>query len=176
MKPVQELDNISEFGERHVVLSKNPGIMEGFSLNRQTIFESVVRAPITCSITRETLSAEVTVPALIPDINFKPRRDYPVYSFQVVLGIVPDLFFTKQGYMPSHPDLEKVQVHFVESRWFPTAKGSEATTISLQRGAIVPKKDFTIMLSIGITYGMVTGYGSMEQAKYVGAAKVLLLS
>lgn len=175
MKPIQELDPTSELGERQVMLSKNPVILEGFSLNRNTLFESVVRAPITASISRETLSAEVTIPALRPDINFKPRTDYPLYSFQVVLGIVPDLFFSADGYRPSHPDFAKLSAVFQESGWFPTLKGCEPTTISLQRATELPNNDFTLMLSIGICYGHLTGSGSIEQVKYAGAAKVLML-
>jgi hypothetical protein len=176
MKPIQELDTTSAFGERHVILSKNPGIVEGFSLNRQTLFESIVRAPITCSISRETLSAEVVIPALMPDINFKPRAQYPMYSFQVALGIVPDLFFSTGGYQPSHPDFAKLSPYFQASAWLPTLRGAEATTISLQLTTVLPNNDFTTMLSIGIRYGGVTGLGLIEQVKYAGAAKIVMLA
>lgn len=61
MKPVQKLDTASDFGKRHVLLSKKLSILEGFSFNRHTLFESVVRAPLSCAITKEMLNAEVDI-------------------------------------------------------------------------------------------------------------------
>jgi hypothetical protein len=83
------MDTESEFGRRHIVLSKNPSVLEGFSLNRKRILESVVGAPISCVINRESLSAEVIIPTLMPVINFEPGIRSSFYSFQAVLGIVP---------------------------------------------------------------------------------------
>src|SRR5579862_1387448 len=40
MKSMQLLDKVSEWGKRSILLSKNPTLLEGFSLNRYVTFES----------------------------------------------------------------------------------------------------------------------------------------
>lgn len=183
MKPIQELDTTSDLGKRYVMLSKNGGIIEGFSLNRQALFESVVRAPVTGRITRETLSAEVEIPALIPGINFKPRgtsqrrgQEYPLYSFRVVLGMVPDLFFTKDGYQPSHSEYTRYVAKLTDSPWFKSLEGSEATALALKLDVVPPNNDFALLLSIGIRYGKLASADLIQQVKYAGSAKVLMVA
>jgi hypothetical protein len=173
MKPVQVLDTESEFGKRHVQPSKNPGVLEGFSLNRKTIFESVISAPLSCVITKETLGAQVDIPALIPGINFRTPWKHPVYSVQAVLGIVPDLFYRQGVYKPMHNRYPGAE--FAETPWFSCLTGSDPATLKLKLKTIPPAEAYTLMLSIGIAFGTITASGSIEQAKYAGCAKVVKL-
>src|SRR5687767_13932272 len=41
MKAIQEADTESDIGKRKVLLTTDPRVLEGFSLNRQTIFDSI---------------------------------------------------------------------------------------------------------------------------------------
>jgi hypothetical protein len=42
LKPIQQMDTVSELGKRNIGLSKNPCLPEGFQLNRRNPFESVL--------------------------------------------------------------------------------------------------------------------------------------
>ena len=49
LKPIQQMDTVSEPGKRNIGLSKNPRLPEGFQLNRRNLFESVLScATSTC--------------------------------------------------------------------------------------------------------------------------------
>lgn len=175
LRPIQLEDPKNNKGERSIMLSENPGLLEGFSLNRKVVFESIVRAPLTFTVLRETMSAEVNIPALMPDINFKPQGKHPLYSFDAVLGLVPDLFFSPDGYKPSHKKYADENLGFVleRSEWFPSMSGSEATKLALKFNFVPPDDHFILMLSIGIRFGYPVSGNVVEQVKYAGAAKVV---
>jgi hypothetical protein len=42
LKPIQEMDTVSELGKRNIGLSKNPRLPEGFQLNRRNLSKSVL--------------------------------------------------------------------------------------------------------------------------------------
>jgi hypothetical protein len=148
-------------------------LLEGFSLNRNTVFESIVRAPLTCILSRENMTAEVTVPALLPDINFKPQVKHPLYSIEVTLGLVPDLFFSRHGYKPSHknypPDLGFV---ITESPWSSCMSPSESIKLELKHHFTPPDDNFVLILAVGIRFGYPVHGNRVMQAKYAGAARV----
>ncbi len=174
LRPIQVADPISERGQRSVELSRSPALLEGFSLNRKTVFESIVRAPLTATVSRETMSAEVVIPALMPDINFKPQGKHPLYSLEAALGLVPDFFFSPKRYRPAHPNYP-VNLNCVSatSEWLSSMSRSEATTLALKLDFTPPDGHFTLMLSIGIRFGYPVAGNRVEQVKYAGAAKVL---
>jgi hypothetical protein len=173
-KPVQMLDKESELGSRHILLSKNPAVLEGFSLNHQSPFESIVRAPLSAIVNKETFSAQVTIPALIHGINFMPAEKHPFYSFQVVLGVIPDLVSTPNGYQPAHSAFSNTGPASAATPWLPVAGSAEAITLALKLKTIPPDNAFTLMLSVGIRYGSVKAADTIEQVKYAGSAKVVM--
>ena len=97
MKHVQDRDEVNELGKRSVQLSMHGSLLEGFSLNCYSIFENVVKAPLTYSVSRETLTAKVEIPELVPGVNFSPSQKYPLFSVMAVLGVVPDSFACQAG-------------------------------------------------------------------------------
>jgi hypothetical protein len=173
MKPVQQFDDTSALGKRNIELSKCPWILNGFPLNRQTPFESIVRTSLNCSVSRESLSAHVEIPALLPGINFIPPKRYAMYSFIATLGVVPDLFYHEAKYRPSHPDYDNFVSKRINSDWFTVKKGSAANSLDLALNAIPPDNAFTLVLSIGIRFGSLVDGDIVEQEKNVGAAKIL---
>ena len=64
LQPIQADDRINKTGERSVPLTRNPKLLEGFSLNRNRTFESVIRTPVSYSLDKDTRSATLTIPAL----------------------------------------------------------------------------------------------------------------
>jgi hypothetical protein len=174
LKPIQELDLTGEYGKRNVQLSKNHRLLEGFSLNRKTPLESVVRSSLSYSLSRDTLSAQIEIPELIPGINFHAPQRHAMYSIVAVLGVVPDLFYSEGNrYLPSSRDYDQLQTEVVETEWLPVQKGSSATSLQLTYDTIPPDQNFTLMLSIGIRFGKMAGTNTVEQVEHAGCARVL---
>src|SRR6266540_6481889 len=98
LKGIQVMDSESEFGKRHVQLSRNPRILEGFNFNRRHMFDSIVQNPVYYTLNKESLQATVDIPALLPEVNFVPPGNFPLYQLIVSLSIVPDWLYNEFGY------------------------------------------------------------------------------
>src|SRR6186997_3219130 len=86
IKPIQAMDTKSEWGKRNIFLTKNPGLLAGFNLNKPNTFDSIIRTPANYVFSNENLSAHITIPALIPGINlFIPPGPYPLYKVIAML-------------------------------------------------------------------------------------------
>jgi hypothetical protein len=174
LKPIQALDTQNEWGKRHVLLSKNPHLLQGFSLNRKVAFDSVLRTSLTCSVSRESCQARVEVPALLPAINFFAPQRYPLYSITAVLGVVPDLFYSDSGYKPSLPAYGNLVAAQQSSEWYPVQQGSPAFTLELSTER-PPDEAFSLMLTVGIRYGTMLTPVDIKQEPYVGSARVMAM-
>lgn len=172
LKPIQVLDQTSEHGKRNVRLSANPRILEGFSLNRKTSFNTMIRTPLTYKISKDRRSAEINIPQLIPGINFHAPQ-YPWFRIVAILGIVPDLIHTDFGYNPVATGYNTNMHHAVDTPWLAVMKGATATTLKLQVNETPPDTNFTIVLSVGIAFGTVVDTAEIRQVRYAGSAQVL---
>ena len=130
LKPIQALDTVSEYGQRSILLTKNPGLLQGFSLNRKNSVDNIVRQPITWELSKDTLTANINIPELVPGINFYAPGIYPMYSFIASLGVVPDLVYSPHGYLPN-PDVDPLYPIIKETSWHPVLSGSAAETLEL---------------------------------------------
>jgi hypothetical protein len=175
IRPIQAMDTESVHGKRRIYFTRNPKLLEGFNLNKRNPFDSIIRNPISCRLDKANFSASVEIPALIPGINFfVPPGRHPLYSVIIVLGIVPDVIYTKYGYKP----LEIHDPVQTGSAWYPASGGSKSMVlgVSLQRrDFVLPASPFSIILSIGIRFGTVGMNEEVEQVKYAGAAKVVVV-
>jgi len=171
LKPIQALDTVSDYGERSVALSANPHLLEGFNLNKRTPFDTIVHNPVRYTLSKENVQAGVTIPAMLPGHNFVAPENLTTYQFIALLGIVPDLFYTPDGYRPKDDyDNEAPEDAFTE--WFPVQAGSPAITLNLQ----LPKKPatdaYSVMLTIAVAFGTLRN-GEITPIQYVGGAKIL---
>jgi hypothetical protein len=173
MKPVQERDLMSELGARNVYLSANAQYLKGFSLNRQHPFDSVIRYPVTGTLNREELNASVQFPELIPQVNFIPPVTLPYYSLRIGLGVVPDIVRDPKRYVPVHPDYSSICAVYADTAWLPLLQEAEAREVKIQYDLRPPDNNFTLVLTVGIRYGIVKDINQIRQAPYVGSAKVL---
>lgn len=173
MKPVQDLDMVSEYSKRSILLSGHPHYMKGFSLNKKHPFDSVVRYPVMATVDRETLSAKVGFPALMPAVNFVPPVSHPYYAFRVSLAIVPDIVYGAYGYGPTHPDYPENSAEYIDTNWFPLLKGSPAMEVAITSNVLPPDTHFTMILAVGIFYGVLRDDNDIDRAPYAGSAKVL---
>jgi hypothetical protein len=175
LKPVQESDTSSEWGKRHVLLSKKRNLLEGFSLNNQYPVNNVIRTPLSCTVFRDQLNATVAVPELVRGINFFPSPLAHLYSIIVVLGTVPDLFFERDSYYPSHSGYTQIKPSAHFSPWYPCAEGSPSFKMSTQIQALPPDENHSLMLCVGIRYGVVSAGNVIKQQSRAGCGCVMVV-
>jgi hypothetical protein len=171
-KAIQDLDTESPLGRRHVMLSRNPRLLQGFSLNREISFDSMVSVTPDVFISREDLSARVIIPELIRGINLHLKYKVPHYCFAVTLGIIPDLFSTHYGYYPQNESYEQQVPVMAISEWFPADEGSASIELNMRMPSSVPDEKLSLMVTIGIILGH-GGENPFHPEKPAGAAKVV---
>ena len=174
MTRIQKLDLESFRGERNLYISRHPGLLEGFPLNKRTSWDSVVEVPLHYQLSKETYSLHLELPKLIPGLNFQPRRDLPLYRISVLLGIVPDIYFSPNGYGPKKGYTPHQKKKW-ESAWHTTARGSEPQTADLKLDFNPPDADHSLMLAVGLSYGKMLSEKEVEMVKNVGAGKIVAL-
>ncbi|MBT1707318.1 hypothetical protein KK062_03750 [Fulvivirgaceae bacterium PWU5] len=179
LKIVQKQDGTGELGQRSIALSKYPGLLAGFQLNKATTFDSVLRTPLTYTLDRNTLSARVNIPALLRDINFHPNNRHARFCIDVSLGIVPDFMFDpKEGaYKPSAWYTTMFAPQSVSSPWYPALKGSPATSLEITLTDQVPADEsYSLMLTVGVRYGSPMEDDVVKDVKRAGVAKVIAVA
>jgi hypothetical protein len=176
LKHIQLMDTENEKGERNIVLTKNAFLLQGFSLNRKRLFNSIIRSEVSYHLLREEQRASIQIPALLPDINFHPEVTYPMYSLVATLGIIPDLFYNNWGYRPTGEQYRNVGSLPAYTDWYPVLKGSPAQTLELKYPKQPPDEAYSLLLGIGIRFGVIKESGQIEQAPYAGSAKVLAMA
>lgn len=160
-------------------MSKIPGLLQGFNLNRRTPFDTIVANPLAYTLSKETLTASITFPTLIPDVNFFVPGNYPWYKFKVIIGTVEDMFYHPKGYMPENGKGGNTWSLEV-TEWLPVHAG--APTVTKQYTQLKDSFDgveetanlssYSILLAVGIAFGTMQK-GQVEMVKYVGGAKIL---
>lgn len=178
MAYVQYRDEVTDIGQRTIALSKNASLLEGFSLNRDSDLNNLVKAPLRYSLSRETLSATVEIPKLIPRRNFSPPKEHPFFCVVAVLAAVPDLYHMDRGcqpYAPSHPGYNQVPVR-AATEWLRVKEGSPVTALEVKLQSPPPADDYALVLSIGVCFGTPAPGGSVELVKRAGCAKIVAVS
>lgn len=179
LKPVQEMDTDREVGKRSIELSRNPGILEGFPLNKRNVFEAVVRAPIKFTVAKEELKAEIETPALIPQVSFFPVDQYPVFRWQACLAIFPDLHYSEQDEKYIHLTAGKVtaekdrfKLTDYTGQWSVSSEGAESSLMELSVLPLEGIENFSMILAVGIAFGTIRAGGPVA-VKYAGCGKVV---
>ena len=166
-----------ERGQRAVMLSHNPRLMEGFSLNRKVHFDSILRGTLTWTLSRETLSATVSIPQLIPGINFVAPKSYAMYRIVAVLGMVSDVAYVKGDFAPLNETLIGKYAS-AKTDWRPMKKGLDETVLELKIDERLrpANSSYSIMLAVGVSFGAMDDFSTVEQVGHAGAAKVLAMA
>lgn len=171
LKPIQKLDTENDWGKRAIQLSKDPRLLEGFSLNRKYLFETIVRTPVLCAIEGTKEAAIIDIPALLPGINFMIPGNYAWYKFIAVMGLVPDLFFNRDTYEPKDWNRD-YWTTISETDWLPVNTAAPASKLEL-KGSSQDKPDAcSTLVALGIAFGTIRN-NNIEPVKYIGAGKIL---
>ena len=179
LKQIQKLDGVSALGRRAIRLSQYPELLQGFSLNKYTTFDSIVRIPVTCTIDRATGSARINLPKLVRDINFFPNSQHPAFSIVVCLGVVPDFTFNSNTGKYAPPKWYDTMQgwNMVETPWYSSLKGSPAQTLEVMlNNTIPPDAGYSLQLTVGVQFGALHDNGAVKQVKRTGAAKILAIA
>lgn len=179
LKQIQKLDGVSALGRRAIRLSQHPELLQGFSLNKYTTFDSMVRIPVTCTVDRTTGSARVNIPKLVRDINFFPNGPHPAYSIVVCLGVVPDFEFNSQTGKYAPPKWYDSMQGWTKARtsWYSSLKGSPAQTLEIAlNNTVPPDAGYSLQLTVGVQFGALHDNGTVAQVKRAGAAKILAVA
>lgn len=172
MKHVQDHDEVSRFGTRTILLSRHGALLEGFSLNRRAVFEDYVRTTLRHSINRETLTARIDVPELVPGLNFFLPQNHPFFSVRAVLSVVPDLYWTDRGYQPLPAEFPRIFPATASNPWLPVNQGLPATTLELNFNVVPPDNNYALVLSVGICFAF-PSEGDIKDIPHAGCGKVL---
>jgi hypothetical protein len=175
LTPVQKLDTESDWGKRHVILSKNRSLLEGFSLNNDYPLSYIVRTPTVCELSRQQFTGAVSFPELYPKINFFPSPAASFYSVVATLGVVPDIFYSPKGFAPSHDAYADIRPEVAVSSWYPCLDGSPTFDLSLQLQTPPPDENFSLILSLGIRYGLPTAGNRIQQKPKSGCGRIMLV-
>ncbi|MCS3799251.1 hypothetical protein [Niastella sp. OAS944] len=170
LRTIQKMDTTSGWGKRHVLLTKQPRLLEGFTLNRRYLLETIVRTPVVCNLQGEQV--HIDLPALVPGINFMSPGNYPYFRFIGTAGLVPDICYTEHGYMLKYK--ERSYFEYAQSDWLPVNAPASASTLILKGMPANKPADCSIMVALGVAFGKLKG-DTIVPEKYVGGAKVLIV-
>jgi hypothetical protein len=171
MNHIQPMDTSSEYGKRSVLVSKALYLLEGFNINQRNPFDTMVRHQPQAVIDKNSLSASVLFPALVPRVNFFPPGSHSYFRIAAVLAVLPDLFFKGEDYGPEGEF--SIFPEKVVSEWLVVKTGSEAMQLALQLPGAPSFNSYSLVLSVGIEMGAAGKAGAIETTRHTGCGKIL---
>jgi len=173
-KKIQELDTTGHRGQRCIFLSQQRHMLRNFWLNRKHPFPTIVAGVVSCSLDRETKSAIIQLPVLIPGISLHLPWKQPLYRFSVSLTLVSDVLYENGEYIDNQ--LENRATDSLDTAWHVATDPFLAETLELQLKVPHALKDSqTLVLAIGIEMGTPNANGEVNGTKYCGSACILAL-
>jgi len=175
-KEVQKMDTVSQKGERNVWLSQHGEVLEGFDFHTKTPFSSIIPQTPVASISRDTISASVQLPALLPGINFFVPGTFGLFRCVVVLGVMHDLLYRPQGYQPA-PYQGLLYPVSVYTDWLPTSMpfAGQQMELSIADNPVLGESD-TLVLAAGVEFGTPVTSTFIKPLPHAGAAKILAVA
>lgn len=171
-KNIQLLDKVNERGKRAVNFSQYRYLLEGFQLNKEFIFDAVVKYPLKGSIERETGSATVNIPHLHPQLNLDFPWKAPLYRFVIGFGVFTDSSFKELTGFKDKVILPRAETVYTD--WQPVQQAFEAQSFTLQLFSLHGIDDTkSMILSIGIQMGTPITNAFIQEVKYASCAKIL---
>lgn len=172
-KKIQHTDSLGELGKRSLPLSQQPYLLEGFSLNRYTQLNALLRHPLPSTLNRDAGTATVQLPELVPGINLLNPQKLSMYRLVFSLGVVPDIAYDedKRIYVPVSNTLPMTTAWY--SDWHYTDEKTAAQDVLVSLNDWQVAEGLSLLLSGGIEFGIPQSASRIIYKKYSGAGKVL---
>lgn len=175
---IQKMDTEGAWGQRAVLISRYRHLLEGFNLEMGTLFDSIIRHPLRCSINRTDQSASIIVPQLFPGISLYVPGKFSLFRLIAVLGIVPDMKYPDISgrYQPVNAAIQLKRTDST-TEWFSTSLTCPEQTLEIQiQGDSGLSESDSLLLAIGIEFGIPVTPALINPVNYAGAAKILALA
>ncbi|OMP78058.1 hypothetical protein [[Flexibacter] sp. ATCC 35208] len=154
-------DKKNKRGERMVFFSEFGYLMSGVNLNKNHLFDSVVRNPVSATLDHDTATAEIRFPALQPDVNLVLPWQRPLFRFIISLGVAGN-------YRSQEPPVS------YNTEWYSSQQAVEAQTVTLQLSNNKFSEYQCMVVAVGVEMGMVVSDALVESVKHIGCGKVLI--
>ena len=164
-------DTENEFKRKSIHFSKGVELLEGYNLNKEVTFDSVISSPIDFSIDRQEFMARIELPQLTPKQNFKNPWGLPLFRIKINFGIIRDMIFNGVVYQPVTKDIEQ-HTELYETDWASTKSIFPGHELALKFEDPVFDESCMLLLSIGIEFGS-HGQRGIEGFKDACTAKIL---
>ena len=162
-----DLDKRGGDNERpSIIFSRGLSMLRGYNLNLENVFDSIISAPVACSINRETYHASIDLPELTPGTNFRNPWNLPFFRVRMSFGIIRDMAFDGIDYVPITPDIKEHSLS-VSTEWLSTNEVVPAQSFAMQFGEVVFDEHCHFLVGIGIEFGtrLKGGIGNVNDAK-----------
>ena len=165
-----DTDNLPN-GKQSILFSKGLHLLQGYNLNLQNVFDSILSTPVQFTLNRELHLATVQLPPLIPGLNLRNQWNQPYFRFKINLGIIRDLAFNGVDYKPITEDVQE-HTELVETPWASMADKYPEQQIELKFEDAVFDEHCHLLLAIGIEFGGVR-HGGIVGIKDAGCGKIM---
>ena len=177
VKNIQKCDTTHENGQRSISLSLQRQALAGFNFNRNYPVNGVLRVSPSWEINREQLQATVTIPRINTAMDLQNIQRLPYFRILVSLGTVSDMRYEAavNNYVPFVADLHGTSASTI-GEWHSsqTIVPEHALTVQMDaKQAILLTDEVSVVLSIGVEFGMVGFTGETVEVKHAGSGKVL---
>ena len=150
---LQKMDATQVWGERGYQFSLYGHLLEGFNLNDQVFFSSIVRPTIECRLDREAGTATLTIPTLKPGRNLFLPWKTPTFRFVITLDTIEDTSWKGEKYAEGGT-LSAAAPTILCTPWYFSDDTLAGQTVTLQlKNPIQPEATQTMLVCIGIQGG-----------------------
>ncbi len=174
VKKIQVSDTVNPKGKRSILFSQQPDFISSFNYNKQNMFDSLIRQPLTINIDKSTGIADIEIPVLQPSVNFFPHPRYAYFRIVLSMTSVSDYIFieTSNKYGAVRTSIPTYKPIF--SEWaLSKISHAPASFHYTPANNFLPGLDMIVVFGAGIQYGMPGFDGSIQPVPYVGAARIL---
>jgi hypothetical protein len=174
VKKIQVSDLVNPKGKRSILFSRQPDFISSFNYNKQNMFDTQIRQPLSINIDKSTGVADIEIPLLQPSVNFFPHPLYAYFRIVLSMTAISDYIFneTSSKYVAVRAPLPTYKPIF--SEWAPSNIPQPSASFHYNpTNEFLPGPDMILVLGVGIQYGMPGFDGSIQPVPYVGAARII---
>lgn len=177
-KNLIKMDKVSEVGQRQLRISEYKEALEGFNFNKKYPFNTILRTLPVVELDCKRMQAIVKFPRINTDFDLLNIQRLPYFRLILVLGTVSDMLYSPDRLNKYNPTNERLHGMSVSTttEWFSSNDiiPTQILNVRFSENMLTLVTDeLTVLLSIGIEFGMVGLGGSINEVKRAGCAKIL---